>query len=49
MQPVYAKTNQGHFPNSEWLYKRSFTLPIGNAMPEELVEYVAESVVEAAQ
>jgi perosamine synthetase len=49
MQPVYAKKLRGNYPNSEWLYERSFTLPIGNAMPEDLVEYVAESVIEAIQ
>lgn len=37
-QPLFAL--QGAFPNSEWIAERTLSLPLGNALVEEEVDYV---------
>ncbi|MCS7143317.1 MAG: DegT/DnrJ/EryC1/StrS family aminotransferase [Aigarchaeota archaeon] len=48
LQPYYQKNvNSVHYPSAEDLYKRSLTLPIGNAMSLENANLVIDAVLRA--
>ena len=46
LQPIYEDTPKTHW-DSTWLYLHSLTLPTGNVIPKDVVDYVADSVIEA--
>jgi len=35
------------FSNSEWAWKNSISIPIGNVMPEDLAEFVSQKIMES--
>jgi dTDP-4-amino-4,6-dideoxygalactose transaminase len=43
-QPIY--NIHAKCPNAEWIYEHVISLPIGNAMPEEHVRYVVDTIKE---
>jgi perosamine synthetase len=48
-QPFYRDTfgyDSKDFPNAEWIYERSVSLPIYPGMKDEEVDYVIENVME---